>query len=254
MRPAFTLADPHSGTDYRIYTVAETGAAASPVPAVLFLDGDDQFDAAVKGYRRERETGHVPPLLLVGVGYGASYTKPANKRVRDYTPTALATETGSGGGDAFLAFLTNTLWPELTRRHALREDVRGLAGHSLGSLLAVYALLQKPGLTPADRPFFNRILASAPSLWWDDRSILKIAEEARRDRGSIPAHLYLCVGEEDTPSMTGDLALFQQQLAAAPFPGLRVTSQRFPGRNHYNVLETAFAAGLRALFATDQGQ
>lgn len=242
----FTLADDLSKTDYRIYLAGAT-KATEPVPAVLFMDGDDQFDAAVKAYHRERKAGKVPELLLVGVGYDASYTKPGNKRVRDYTPTAMKTEDGSGEAAAFLQFLASTLWPELANRHALREDARGLAGHSLGSLLAVYALFQKP--SPASPgPFFDRILASAPSLWWDDRSILRIAEDARRDGAAIPAKLFLSVGEEDTPSMTGDLALFEQQLAAAPFPRLQVTSRRFPGHNHYDVLEIAFAEGLRTLY------
>ncbi len=98
------------------------------VSPVLFMDGDDQFRFAVAAYRELRAANRVPPLLLAGVGYGASYTKPGNKRIRDYTPTSLATEPESGGADAFLAFLTDTLWPELARRFPLRADERGSAG------------------------------------------------------------------------------------------------------------------------------
>ena len=56
------------------------------------------------------------------------------------------------------------------------------------------------------------------------------------------------VGADDTPSMTGDLDLLEQQLAALPFPQLEIISQRFPQRDHYNVLPEAFRAGLEALF------
>ncbi|MCX6951699.1 MAG: alpha/beta hydrolase-fold protein, partial [Verrucomicrobia bacterium] len=157
LKPAFVLSRPSTGTDYQIYVEAPPAAQPGPHPAVLFMDGDDQFRYGVEVYRAMRAAGEVPPLLLVGVGYGASYMKPANKRLRDYTPTAIATEAGSGGAEAFLDFLTGTLWPELARRHPLREDVRGLAGHSLGSLLVLHALFQR-------KPFFNRLLASAPSL------------------------------------------------------------------------------------------
>ena len=48
--------------------------------------------------------------------------------------------------------------------------------------------------------------------------------------------------------MTGDLALLEAQLAAKPFKGLRRTSARFPGRDHYNALPDTFRAGLVALF------
>ena len=52
--------------------------------------------------------------------------------------------------------------------------------------------------------------------------------------------------------MTGDLALLEQQLAAQPFTGLEVISRRFPGKDHYNVVPDAFAAGLRELFGQEK--
>jgi predicted alpha/beta superfamily hydrolase len=235
--PTFTLHSPETKTDYRVQVDAPADAAG-PLAAVLFMDGDDQFPAAVEAHRGDSA---ARPLLLVGVGYGASYTKPANRRVRDYTPTPMPTETGSGGADVFLEFLTGTLWPELKRRHAIRDDVRGIAGHSLGSLLALHALFQR-------EPFFNRVLASAPSLWWDDRALICAAQRLQRTGVSLPAKLYLGVGADDTASMLGDLDMLEQQLAALPFPGLDITSERFAGRDHYNVLHDTFGRGLRALF------
>jgi len=241
MPPAFTLRAPQTGTDYRIFLETPAASEAGPFPAVLFVDGDDQFRVAVVAYRELRAANRVPPLVLAGVGYGASYTKPANKRLRDYTPTAMATEPESGGAEAFGAFLTDTLWPELARRRPLRENARGLAGHSLGSLVVLHALFQR-------QPFFNRLLASAPSLWWDDRTELCHAQKLQRTGVTLPARLFLGVGEDDTPSMTGDLELLEQQLAARPFPGLEIVSRRFPQRDHYTALPDAFREGLAALF------
>lgn len=245
-KPAFILPSPQTGTDYPIFLATPPAAEPGPHPAVLFLDGDDQFRYGVVAYQALRDEGAVPPLVLAGVGYGASYMKPANKRLRDYTPTAIATEAGSGGADAFLAFLTDTLWPELARRVPVRDDVRGLAGHSLGSLLVLHALFQR-------KPFFNRLLASAPSLWWDNRAALCHAQHVQRTGVALPAKLFLSVGEEDSGSMTGDLTLLEDQLAALPFPQLEVTSQRFPRKNHFNVLPDAFRAGLAALFPVPAG-
>jgi predicted alpha/beta superfamily hydrolase len=241
MKPAFTLHSPETGTDYAVFLEAPPATEPGPHPAVLFMDGDDQFKFAVEAYRAARKEGTVPPLVLVGVGYGASYRSPANKRLRDYTASAMATEAGSGGADGFLKFLTATLWPELARRLPLRDDARGLAGHSLGSLAVLHALFQR-------KPFFNRLLASAPSLWWDNRAPLCHAQELQRTGVALPAKLFLSVGEHDTPSMTGDLTLLEDQLAALPFPKLEITSRRFAQRDHYNVLPDAFRAGLAALF------
>ncbi len=246
MKPAFTLASPETGTTYAVRVeVPSEPTGAGPWPAAVFLDGDDQFAAAVQAYRAARAEGQVRPLVLVGVGYGASYRQPANRRGRDYTPTAHADEPGSGGGTEFLRFLTETLWPEVEARYPIDGSVRGIAGHSLGSLLVLHALFQR-------EPFFTHHLASAPSIWWDDRSILRIVGERHATGEPLPADLFLSVGDNDSDSMTGDLSLLESQLVGAPFDGLRVQVMRFPLRNHFDVLPDAFAAGLGHLFPAAQ--
>lgn len=242
MSPAFKLHSSETGTAYSIYVEPpDEHAGPGPFPAILFMDGDDQFPPAVAAYRERRAARLVPPLLLVGVGYGASYMKPANRRGRDYTPVAHSDEPTSGGAETFLAFLTDTLWVELSRRYPIDGSKRGIAGHSLGSLLVLHALFQR-------KPFFTHHLASAPSIWWAERAILGQAQRLRAAQSSLPAQLFLAVGGNDTASMTGDLALLEQQLAERPFEGLVVTSRHFRDRNHYDVLPDAFATGLTALF------
>lgn len=240
--PAFTLHSRETGTEYWIYVEAPDRARhPGPWPAVAFMDGDDQFAAAVQAYRDLPDDHGVPPLLLVGVGYGASYARPANRRGRDYTPVRQADEPASGGGDAFLAFLTATLWPELDRRHSIDPAMRGVAGHSLGSLLVLHALFQP-------KPFFTHFLASAPSIWWADRAILRQADDLRARQAGLPGKLFLGAGAKDSESMLDDLDRLEQSLAARPFEGLELVSRRFPKKNHYNVLPVAFSAGLTALF------
>src|SRR6478736_1804747 len=233
---AFQLLSPETGTAYSIYV--QVPPTPGPWPAVAFMDGDFVFGAAKPGLP-------APPasdmLLIVGVGYGAGFGQPANKRGRDYTPVAHADEPGSGGGDAFLRFLTATLWPELARRYPIDARARGIGGHSLGSLLVLHALFQP-------QPFFTHFLASAPSIWWAERALLKQAADLRAHQATLPGKLYLSVGEEDSASMTGDLELLEGLLAENPFRGLEIISRRFPRKNHYNVVPEAFAAGLAALF------
>jgi len=239
-RADFILHSPQNGTDYRIF-IETPDAKQGPWPAMAFMDGDDQFRFAREAYRVLQASEKTAPLLLVGVGYGASYTKPGNRRLRDYTPTTMATEPESGGADAFLAFLRETLWPELALRYPVHGELRGLAGHSLGSLLVLYALFQR-------ELFFNRFLVSAPSLWWDDRALLCRAGRLQRTGVALPGRVFFGLGEKDTPSMTEDLQRLEDQLAARPFPRLEVSSQRFSGRDHYNVLPEAFQEGMRRLF------
>jgi uncharacterized protein len=244
-KPAFVSHSGETGTDYWIYVDAPDPARLpGPWPAVLLMDGDFLFDPAVEACRLLRESGRLPSVLLAGVGYGASFGEPGNFRGRDYTPTASPEEPSSGGADRFLAYLSGTLWPELARRYPLRESGRVIAGHSVGSLLALHALFQ-------DRPFFDLALASAPSIWWDDRSILRLAAALRGRRAALRGHLYLGVGADDTPSMIGDMALLEKLLRATPFTGLLVDSERFSGRDHYDVVPYTLRAGLLALLGRD---
>jgi predicted alpha/beta superfamily hydrolase len=242
MKSAFTLHSPETGTGYPIFVEPPPARdGPGPWPLVLFMDGDDQFSAAATAYRAARKADEIPPLFLAGVAYGASYSKPANRRARDYTPTHHSDDPASGGADAFVRFLTETLRPELCRRYPLSPDSCGIAGHSLGSLLALFALLRDP-------PFFTHVLASSPSIWWDERALLALTAARHARNPNLPARLFLSVGEEDSASMTGDLTLLERQLRKAPFNGLVTTSRRFPRRNHFNVIQDAFHAGLAALF------
>lgn len=248
MKPVFQLSSPETGTDYSIYVDAPDAAREpGPWPVVLFMDGDDQFSAAVTAYREQRAADAVPPLLLVGVGYGASYSKPENRRGRDYTPVAHSDEPTSGGGDIFLKFLLTTLWPELARRYPVDTAVRGIAGHSLGSLFVLHALFQP-------KPFFTHHLASTPSIWWANRALLDQVKKLHAQQPVLPARVFLSVGGKDSASMTGDLTLLEEQLTAAPFAKLDIVAQRFPKKNHSNAMPAAFNAGLAALFVRAPGK
>src|SRR6185312_4864443 len=178
MKPAFKLLSPETGTEYSIY-VEEPKGTHGPWPVILFMDGDDQFAPAVDAYRKARDAGTVPPILLIGVGYGASYSKPANKRGRDYTQTAHSDEPTSGGAAVFMKFVTQTLWVELTKRYSLDERRCGIAGHSLGSLFVLYALWQQP-------LFFTHYLASAPSIWWTNGTFSKSRPNGTRKAPRCP--------------------------------------------------------------------
>ncbi|MBC8009998.1 MAG: alpha/beta hydrolase [Burkholderiales bacterium] len=252
LAPAFRL--PSLGTDYALYVEppppapltgrSSVAAPAPPWPVVLCLDGDDQFDALRAARADLASERALPPLLLVGIGYGASYQEPANRRGRDYTPVPIEGAPEGGGADAFLDFLVTRLWPELERRYPIDNYTRAVAGHSLGALFALHALFK-----PA--PFFNRVLASAPSIWWGERALLRSVAELRAKQGALPARVFLGVGERDSRSMIEDLDLLEARLDAEPFAGLEIPRARFPRKNHFNSLAPGFRAGLAALFAPE---
>jgi predicted alpha/beta superfamily hydrolase len=238
VKPAFISHARELGTNYPIY--ADVPAGRKPFRAVLLMDGDFFFDPAVAAAQELARAGRIPPVAVFGVGYGASFGQPGNHRGRDYTPTTAAEEPGSGRAGKFLGYLQDTLWPELSDRYPLKQGERMLAGHSLGSLLVLYALFQPD-------PFFTLALASAPSIWWDDRSILAQVKALRQRQAVLKGKLYLGVGAADTPSMLGDLALLEQELKERPFRGLSVVSRRFANRDHFNSPPDSLRSGLADL-------
>jgi len=219
-------------------------AATGPWITVLCLDGDDQFEDLRKARQVLAKTEEVklPPLLLVGIGYGASYGKPGNQRVRDYSPVPLLEEGGAGGeADAFLEFLKGTVWPELEKRYRVDPEIRGVAGYSLGALFALHALF-KP------EPFFNRVLAASPSVWWGERAVLNAVTAVQDQKIPLRAKLFVSVGLKDSKSMVGDLDMLEAQLEARPVQELHVSRARFPEHNHFNAIAVSFRMGLAELF------
>ena len=229
-------------TRYTVYVDPPAPPSDSSWPVVLCLDGDDQFSILCAARKKLAAKHPLPPLLLVGIGYGASYQQPGNHRARDYTSVAIEGAPNGGGADAFLDFLMTQLWPELARRYPVHPDLRCIAGHSLGALFALHALFK-----PA--PFFNRVLASAPSLWWGDRILLQQAAALRTSQSVLPARVFLGVGLKDSPSMVTDLDLLEAQLAENPFAQLDILRERFPDHNHFNAIAPGFRSGLTALFS-----
>lgn len=239
--PVFHLNGPD--TRYAIYVEPPpVNAGSGPWPVVLCLDGDDQFPILCDVRKKLAANNPPPPILLVGIGYGASYQDPGNRRARDYTSAPIEGAPDGGGADAFLDFLTTRLWPELGARHPVHPELRGIAGHSLGALFALHALF-KPV------PFFNRVLASAPSIWWGDRVLLQQAAALRAVQSRLPAHVYLSVGLRDSPSMIADLDLLEARLDENPFRELVLHRERFPKKNHFNSIVPGFSGGLNALFS-----
>lgn len=233
------------GTRYAFFVSKPAPAArkeATPWITLLCLDGDDWFEEMRKARNAVTRNRKMPPLLLVGIGYGACHGQPGNRRVRDYTPVPSPDGDESGGAGAFMTFLTRTVWPEIERRYPVHPSIRGIAGHSLGGLFALHALF-------GPTRFFNRVLASAPSIWWGDRVILKTVAVKQREPVDMQAKLFVGIGLKDGRSMLGDVDLLESQLAERPVKGLEVSKARFPDRTHFSAIPISFRTGLVALFA-----
>jgi predicted alpha/beta superfamily hydrolase len=147
-------------------------------PVLYLHDGQNLFDGTtsfVPGMHwRVRETADqcigaaaVQQLVIVGI-YNAG-----KARAGEYTPTRDA-RAGGGRADRYAKFLLQELIPFVRQEYRILGGPMstGIGGSSLGGLASLYIGLTFPEI-------FGRIAALSPSIWWDQRAILRFARDIK---------------------------------------------------------------------------
>jgi uncharacterized protein len=241
------------GEDRRVHVQLPAGYETDPVgmyPVLYVLDGDAPGPFAyVAGLVGFLASGYqLPPMIVVGI--------PNTNRTRDLTtphdgprwyknilidPDSVllpSANDSTGGADAFLAFLTEELAPEIERRYRT-APFRVLLGHSLGGLFVTRALLTRP-------ENFNAYVASSPSLSWNEREIVRDAHRALASLPDASRFFYMAVGDREGIAPAADLAAVLEMHAPA---SLRWWYRVNPGETHQSNPVPTYAQGLSTLFA-----
>ena len=105
----------------------------------------------------------IEPLIIVGVYNTGEH------RVYEYTPTWDRKHRAGGDAARYGRMLTDELKPFIDRTYrTLMDPVNtGLGGSSLGGLATLYLGLRHPEV-------FGKLAVLSPSVWWDNRAILKL--------------------------------------------------------------------------------
>jgi len=236
------------GIHYRLYVSLPPGygEAGRTYPVLYMLDADYSFAIAHNITDHLTVRGDLPPVLLVAIAYDPAGQEGYRlNRTRDYTPTHVDTggygpeyQRLSGGAPDFLTFIRRELIPFIGRTYAVSED-RTLMGHSYGSLFALWAMLDEPGL-------FNRMIAVSPSIWYDDRLLLQLL--AKRKASLPPVRIYFGVGGREPLRMATDAEQYAAELnSLAAFNG-QVAIHVVPSETHNSIFPIALTEGLRWVY------
>jgi predicted alpha/beta superfamily hydrolase len=220
-------------------------------PVLYLLDGDAHFQSA-SGVVQFMSSGingncQIPEMIVVAI--------PNADRTRDLTPTHSslgisgneeAFLKSSGGGDAFLKFLRDELFPQIDSTfHTIPSRI--LVGHSLGGLLAIHALLEEPKM-------FHGYIAIDPSLWWDNELLTQHAEKKIGAIRQLRKSLY--ISSANTPKILNSnptkmqkaIRKFVNTLETAQTKNFRLGFQYFDAEDHGSVPLLSLYYGLLYIF------
>jgi predicted alpha/beta superfamily hydrolase len=204
---------------------------------ILFLhDGQNLFDGSTSfipgmdwhvGQTADQciQDGLVEPLIIVGI-YNAG-----KQRLGEYTPTC-APKLGGGRANRYAKFLLEEVRPFVNSQYRSKPGTEntGIGGSSLGGLVSLYLGLRQPEI-------FGKIAALSPSVWWNERVILRFAAAAPVQ--PLP-RIWLDIGTREGPRIVDDVERFRDVLVGKGWqPERNLHYQRVEGAEHN---EAAWAA------------
>ncbi|WP_406695280.1 alpha/beta hydrolase-fold protein [Singulisphaera sp. Ch08] len=255
-----------AGLEYRIFVAGPTGEVPTSGSPVIYLsDGNSNFPVLLNAARRLSRGAQ--PAVVVGIGYpsedGAVHRE---RRTVDLTSGTSAESANprqrasltlqSAGNDQFLAFIEDELKPVIEQKHKIDRGRQTLFGHSFGGLFVLHVLFNKPEA-------FQTYLASSPSIWWNDASILteEKAFAKRYANQEVKARVLISVGEWEQKAsshipkdradvlkqrqMVGSAKDLTTRLVATQIKGLSVAFREFAEEEHGSVVLPAASRGIR---------
>lgn len=145
----------------------------------------------------------------------------------------------TGHSDKFIGFLEKELKPYIENQ--FKTDRTYIFGQSLGGLLATEILLKKPEM-------FNNYFIISPSLWWDDESLLKQANQLLSKSSDTKKFVYVSVGKGEHKVMVRDAEDFYTILQRSNKKNWKVEYKMMETENHATILHRSLYEGLVKLF------
>jgi len=168
-----------------VYLPMSYSAGRDRYPVVYMHDGQNLSDpdtAFAGTWRLDAAVDELAARGIEAIVVGIHHA--GEKRIAEYSPFP-DRRFGEGQGDAYLAFLVDTVKPRIDRLFRSRADRNSTAivGSSMGGLVSLYAFLVRGDV-------FGGAGVMSPALWYGQGRIFDVVQTAPAPRGRV----YIDVG------------------------------------------------------------
>ena len=203
-------------------------------PVVYLNDGQNLFDRATAFAGVEWQVDEtadrlirqevIHPLIVVGVDNTQGDRIKEYLPFRSFHPPVLRPQ-----GKRYPNFLMNEIMPFVYERYRIAPgpENTGLGGSSLGALISLYTMMERPGI-------FGKVLLESPSLFVSNRRILKYSRHFRQ----WPAKVFLAIGtrelgrEDKDRQVVEDVRTLERSLRRAGLDDRRLLVKIDDGAGH----------------------
>lgn len=209
-------------------------------PVLYLLDGENHFHILSAYIDYLSHWKIIPPIIVVGI---------INiDRRKDLTPTHSIinfdgktdfTYNTTGGNEQFLQFIEKELMPYIETNYKT-SPFKIFAGHSFGGITTINCMLTHPAL-------FDAYIAVSPSLWWDDKYLIKLAGKTLATLSSADKKIFYSNGNEGG-SFHSDLMKFDTLITTSALKGFKYKYKYYPDETHMTEPIVAYYDGLRFIF------
>jgi len=220
-------------------------------PVLYLNDGQNLFEAPIAFGGVEWQVDEtadrlirdekIPPLIVVGIDNTQADRIKEYVSYRTWNPPVLRPR-----GKHYPEFLQQEVTPFVQQRYRIAPGAEnaGLGGSSLGALIALYTVIEQPGV-------FGRLLLESPSLFVAHHRILKYCRHCRQ----WPSKIYMAIGthesgrEDRSEQVVGDVRKLERMLRRSGLGDDRLRVRIDEGARH-NEAEWAkrFPEALTFLF------
>ena len=242
-----TFAMPQLGRTRRVWLYLPPGYATSGrrYPVLYMQDGQNVFDAATsfsgewsvdEALNQLTANGQDPTgCIVVAVDNGGGY------RLDEYSPWNNPAY-GGGQGALYVDFLAQTLKPYIDTNYrtlTTRENT-GVAGSSMGALIATYAALRYPAV-------FGKVGVFSPAYWFASQQLFQYVHQHPANPNT---RFYFVSGTTESTTMVPDMAAMRDSLLRGGVPAANLSFNPRPDGQHAEWFwKREFPAGYSWLYA-----